>query len=121
MSIRASEGEVKAVIQTELTEEEVVPFLTTANVMVTDILNDEGYGDALLKQIEIYLAAHFVAIRDPQVKSETIGEVATSYHGQSGMGLNFTPYGQQVLLLDHHGVFARIQETKRQAEIKALG
>ena len=120
MATRANEEMVKGIIKTELTEEEITPFLRTANVMVTDILSDEGYGAAILKEIECWLAAHFVAVRDPQVKSEAIGDVSASYHGQSGLGLNFTPYGQQVMLLDHHGKLAEIQSAKRTAELKVI-
>jgi hypothetical protein len=120
MATRASEEEVKQIIQTALTEEEISPFLLAANTLVTAVLSDEGYGTVLLKEIERWLAAHLVAIRDPQVKSETIGAVQASYHGQSGLGLNFTPYGQQVMLLDHHGKLAEIQLSKGTAEIKVM-
>lgn len=117
---RVTEAEVKQIIKTELTLEEVTPFLAAASHLVTEILTDEGYGNDILKDIEMWLAAHFVAIRDPQISKERIGDVDATYHGKSGLGLNHTPYGQQVMLLDHHGKLAEIQDSKGPAEVKAI-
>lgn len=119
--IRATEAEVKEVLDTTLTDDQITPFLTAANVLVTDVLNGEGYGDATLKEIERWLAAHFVAIRDPQVAKEKIGDVDATYHGKSGLGLNHTPYGQQVMILEHHGKLAEISSSKGRAELKVIG
>lgn len=112
MANRVSEKQVKEIIDTELTESEIKPFVITANKLVTATLANEDYSDDILQEIELYLAAHFVAIRDPRVKSETVGQVSVSYHGQSGMGLEHTPQGQQVLLLDYNGVLRKALETK---------
>lgn len=117
---RATEAEVKEIIDTTLTDEQVKPFLTAANLLVTDVLSKEGYGDAILKEIERWLAAHFVAIRDPQMAKEKIGDVNATYHGKSGLGLNHTPYGQQVMILDHHGKLAEISSSKGPAEVKVI-
>lgn len=120
MSNRATEAEVKEVIDTTLTDEAITPFLTVSNLLVTDILTDEGYPDALMKEIERWLAAHLVAIRDPRVSEEKIGDVAAKYQGKSGLGLNHTSYGQQVMVLDHHGKLAEIAQGKGPAEVKTI-
>lgn len=117
---RVTEAEVKKIISTTLTDEEVTPFLSSANVLITDVLTDEGYGDATLKEIEKWLAAHFVAIRDPQVAKEKIGDVDAAYQGKTGLGLNHTSYGQQVMILDHHGKLAEIAQSKGPAEVKTI-
>src|SRR3990167_9686247 len=96
---RATEAEVKEIIGTPLTNSQVAPFLTAATLLVDGLLADEGYPVALLAEIERWLAAHFVAVRDPRVSREAIGQGTTAFHGQSKLRLDHTPYGQQVMLL----------------------
>lgn len=120
MTARASEAMVKEIIDTDLTAEQITPFLRTANTMVTDLLSSEGYSSSTLKNIECWLAAHFVAMRDPQVTKEKIGDVNAEYEGKTAMGLNSTRYGQQAMVLEHHGVLAQVASGKRPAEVKAI-
>jgi len=121
MATRSTEEEVKKIIDTALTNEQVTPFLRMANRLVTDVLTNEEYGADLLADIECWLAAHFLsAARDPQIQAEKTGDGNWKYHGKSGLGLNFTPYGQQVMMLEHHGVLAQISSSKGSMSIKAL-
>jgi hypothetical protein len=120
MANRATEAEVKEILDTNLEETEITPFLNAANTVVTDVLMDEEYSDDLLKTIETWLAAHFVAIRDPRISKEKVGDGDATYHGKSGLGLNHTPYGQQVMLMDHHGKLAEITSSKGPAEVKVI-
>jgi len=120
MATRATEAEVKAIIDTDRTVEQVTPFLKVANLLVTDMLTDQEYSDSLLKEIERWLAAHFVAIRDPRTVREKIGEAEDTYQGKFGEGLSGTSYGQQVMLLDYKGVLAEITAAKGSAELKAI-
>ena len=102
--MRTTERDVLDLIDTDLEEREVTPFLRTANVVVTDAVGDDAdYSSDLLEQLELWLAAHFVAIRDPRVVSETIGDAKATYHGKSGLGLDHTPYGQQLRVIDTKG------------------
>jgi len=117
---KATEAEVKEILQTTLTDEEITPFLAAADALVTDVLADEGYADSLLKEIKRWLTAHFVAIRDPQVSKEKIGDVDATYQGKTSLGLNHTSYGQQVMVLDHHGKLAEIAQSKGPAEVKTI-
>jgi hypothetical protein len=99
--------EVKDIIDTDLTEAQINAFIRSANLMVTNRLTSLIVSADLLKDIELWLSAHFVAIRDPRQKSVSIGSASTSFHGNSGMGLDFTPYGQQVKLLDYTGELSK--------------
>lgn len=117
---RTTNDEVKKIIDTDLTAEEVNPFLNAADVLVADLLSDEGYGNDLLQQIVKWLAAHFVAIRDPRVAKEKFGDADATYQGKTGMGLQHTSYGQQVMILDHHGVFAEVSSAKVSASLKVI-
>lgn len=104
----ATEADVLQIIDTDLTEEEITPFLNVAAVMVTDLLADESYSADLSREIERWLAAHFTAIRDPQLIEEKIGDATAKYGAKVGSGLEATRYGQQVLLLDSNGIFAEL-------------
>jgi hypothetical protein len=120
MATRASEQEVKEIIDTALTVDQITPFLRAANRLINDALADEGYGAELLHEIECWLTAHFIASRDPRTLSETIGDASATFWGTSGLGLNGTSYGQNVMLLEHHGKLAQITEAKGPAEVKVI-
>ena len=117
MSTRVDGDEVKEIIETELTALQIVPFITAANLIVTDQLTGE-HSAALLVEIERWLAAHFVAIRDPRAKAEKTDDASATYYGKDGLGLNHTPYGQQVKILDTTGILASLG--KRKAEFRSI-
>jgi len=115
MAARVTEDEVKEILNTSLT---LTAFITAANLIVTDKLGPEGLSDDQLKEIERWLAAHFAAIRERQPQQEGIGDAQATYYGGSDLGLDFTPYGQQVKILDPTGILANIG--KRKTEITAI-
>ena len=90
-------------ICTELEDNEDVStdiFISSAHTIVYEELLHTDYGTDRLTLIELYLAAHFAAITYPVTSSEGIGGKANeSYQYKVGLGLNFTKYGQQALLL----------------------
>lgn len=114
---RCTGVEVKEILDTVLTEDEVIPFITAANLVVTDMLSSSSLSTAMLKEIEKWLAAHFVAIRDPRISRENTEEVSATYHGKSDMGLDHTPYGQQVRLLDTTGAMTNLGKRKASVEV----
>ena len=114
---RVTQGEVEAIIDTDV--EDLLPFIAIADALVTDKLTGQGIGTAMLKEITRWLAAHFVAIRDPRVKQDKTAEAsATFFLGKEGEGLKATPYGQQVLALDTSGTLANLG--KRTASVEAI-
>ena len=120
MSYRVTSDEVKGIIGTSLTD--LIPFIRTANAVVNDSLSiDIAAGDVsatILKELELWLAAHFIAIRDPQVKSEKVGDAAVTYRGTDGKGLNATTYGQQAIAIDPTGQLSQI--SAKRAEVKSI-
>lgn len=114
---RCTGAEVKEILDTALTESEIAPFITAANLIVTDMLSSSALSTAMLKEIERWLAAHFVAIRDPRISREKTEEAEATYHGKSDMGLNHTPYGQQVKVLDTTGTMANLGKRKASVEV----
>lgn len=121
MAIRVTEAEVKQIVPTTLTDEQVTPYLCSANRLIEGVLVGLGYEESELALIELWLAAHLVSVRDPAVASETIGAVSATYHGKSGMGLEHTPYGQQVLFFEYKGTFKALADGRRSAEMKIIG
>ena len=108
---RVDSTEVKEIIATDLTD--LSAYITAANILVTSELTASGLSNAHLKEIERWLAAHFVSIKDPIVSKEKIGDAEVTY-ASGGMtytnamkdaaGLNSSPYGQQALILDTTGI-----------------
>lgn len=116
MAERVTSDEVKKLIDTEISD--LSPFIKAANLTVNQYIQNDGLGTALLKEIERWLTAHFVAMRERQLTSETVGDAANQYGGNFGMGLDFTQYGQQVKMLDATGKLAN--GTRRSAMFKVL-
>ncbi|UCE65934.1 MAG: DUF4054 domain-containing protein [Candidatus Zixiibacteriota bacterium] len=117
---RTDVNAVRAIIDTKLEESQIENHIETANLMVNTLLADEGYSSGLLTEIEKWLAAHYVATQDPRRRAENLGDLNVTYEGRSGgTPLEQTRYGQQVLMLDHHGVFANASKAKGQIKFKA--
>lgn len=117
MANRCTGIEVLEILDTALTENEIAPFITASNLVVTDMLGSSSLSTAMLKEIERWLAAHFAAIRDPRISKENTEEAGATYHGKSDMGLDHTPYGQQVRLLDTTGTMTNLGKRKASVEV----
>jgi len=117
MAVRVSDTEVKLVIDTSL--DDLTPFILVASQQVDRIAAVGTLGAAVLKEIERWLAAHFVAIRDKRTVSDKVGDSSHKYEGETGMGLDFTRYGQQAKLLDTTGTLSDVG--KRKASMTYLG
>ena len=100
-----------------LTTAKVTPYLTPANTMVTNYLADEiTDDDDLLELIERYLTAHLVAlVIEKETKTESVGQgdIAVSYGGSWGKGLQYTSYGQTAMMLDTTKILESVNKGKR--------
>lgn len=105
---RTTYAEVSEVIETTLTEAQVNAFINAASRVVTTVLAASGLAAASLEDIEMFLAAHLLSMRDQRAAAETIGDYQITYQGTSGLGLDATLYGQQVKLLDTTGLLANL-------------
>ena len=126
MANRVTGSEVKEIISTTLSAEALAPFITAANLLVTAKAGSSAYSTAELKELERWLSAHFVSIRDPSksaVVEKQVGESRERYAVMKSSGvkrsLETTPYGQQVLILDYLGCFADIGA--RTASLTSVG
>ena len=102
---RVTDAEVKAIIDTE---RDVAPFIETASLIVDEDVSGNGPSVARLRQIELYLAAHFVAITEERggLISSATGAGKETYANNFKEGLRSTRYGQQAMSLDTSGSLA---------------
>ena len=99
---------VKEIVDTDLTNAQINNFINAAHLLVVQAdLAGSGLAEALLVEIERWLSAHFLSIRDKRVEQESVGgEWSAKYQGKTDMGLEATTYGQQALALDTSGELA---------------
>ena len=104
--MRTTEAAVLEIMDTELTEIQLTPFLTTANVLVTTKLAG-ALSDTILAEIEKYLAAHLASFKSKYAIRETVSEASWTTGFKGGEGLSATPYGEMVKLLDTTGIMTQ--------------
>lgn len=112
--------EVKAIVATSM---DVSTFIATADLIVSEDLADKGLSADRLKQIELYLAAHFLAITQEKggLKSQKIGEAAESYQIRTDMkGFGLTRFGQQAMDLDTSGTLRTMATTVGTAKFRVV-
>jgi len=107
---RVTEADVLEIIDTTLQTGEIDPFINTATMLVDGYLEDKGLSDEVLTEIEKYLAAHVLSVKDQRVKTEKIDVLGFTYTGSFGIGLKNTQYGQMAILLDTSGTLGEIAE-----------
>jgi len=119
MANRTTATEVKAIMDTSLEDSEVDVYIGIANPIVTDVMDGSGIGTVRLEEIERWLTAHFITVtRERMGDAEKLGEASIKYIGKFGMGLDSTPFGQTVQILDTTGQFG--DQGKRPISITAI-
>ena len=121
---RVTGSEVKEIINTKLTASEVEPFILAANSVITAMCSSASYDATHLKELERWLTAHLVAIRDPSrsaVVEQKAGSASQKLQvaAKDPTGLATTPYGQQVLILDYLNTLSNLGRQK--ATIRTFG
>lgn len=118
---RAGENDVRAIIQADSTIDNLFPFITVAEGLV-DYVDSRDTENLLtahqLKQIEIYLAAHFYASRDQQYSSNKTGDASAKFQvGISGIGpMELNDWGRHAMMLDITGTLSRLNEQNKKGK-----
>lgn len=129
MANRVTVTEVKQIIPIDasILETDLVIYITPANFLVNRVQTEGGQTDATkLKELERWLAAHFMAIRDMRSNMEKADVVSQSFQFRLGLNFNVTMFGQTALVMDETGILARLQaqaegEGSATAEFFAVG
>ena len=118
MANRVTEAEVLAIMNNSLEAADVLPFITGANVFITDLLADGDLSDETLKEIERWLSAHMVAVsKDRVLKEAGASGAEAKWAGSWGEELSSTQFGQMVLMLDTTNTLRDLKANRRAASI----
>jgi hypothetical protein len=123
VTARVTAEAVKEVVSTSLSDDVVLTnHIDTANVLVDEHLGASGLSDALLQKIELYLAAHYVALTEEggALTRDKIGDADQSYANIYDMGLKGTRFGQQALALDSTGALSAATTSSLKAEFRVV-
>jgi hypothetical protein len=114
-----TDAEVKAVVDTQ---RDTTPFIATAHLLITEDLAASGLSTARLTQIELYLAAHFVALTEERgnLSEHTVGDATEKYSMKLGSGLSLTRYGQQAVNLDTSGKLRTLANEGQSAQFRVV-
>ena len=96
---------------------DLTSILTMASGFVDEQLADVGLGDALLIEIEKYLAAHFTALREVKagISSERADDASVTYTVGQVTNTDFlqsTHFGQVAISLDVSGTLSNAGRPK---------
>ena len=118
MTVRATATEVKQILgDTTLSTTVIDSYIKGANALINQVLGTEVTD--LLTEIERWFAAHMIAsTRERMAKTEKAGTAEIEYLGTYEGGLDSTPYGQMVKMLDTTGRMAMLG--KRPVSITAI-
>ena len=122
MATRVTEEDVLAILatDTELDYGMIDPYITSANVFITGILEGK-LSDPVLFEIERWLSAHMASVsRERLAKEEGAGGAYIKYAGEWGDALASTQYGQMVLMLDTSNTLSNLSKGKYKAWIVAI-
>ena len=103
-------GDVKEIIDTDLTDARVANFINAAYLMTVPLSGNlvACGGNAMLEIIQLFLAAHFLTVYERTVKSQSVGgEWSITFAMKDGEGLMSSLYGQNALALDCSGILAK--------------
>jgi hypothetical protein len=102
---------------------ETAHIVTDQQLLTPNKITDEE----MLRQIEMYLAAHFLksmaSARGP-LAGETFGDSSERYHNIFAAGLGSTIFGQHAMAIDYTGTLSRWSERstgKKTALIRVVG
>ena len=104
--------EVRSVIDTVPGSLDLATFIETADLIITEQLTSATLSAARLKQIELYLAAHFAAISHERggLTTDETGDTKSELSDVYEAGFAMTRYGIAAVQLDTSGVLKAINE-----------
>ena len=114
MAVLATVSDVEELMQETLDDSYVDSILTTVDLVLTKIFENYSgdLSNSLLTEFQKYYAAHLIASTTKRMGAEeNVGDAAIKYMGSFSTGLDSTPYGQMLKLLDVTGMLAKSGKT----------
>ncbi len=116
MAVRTNDAAVKGILGVNYDTKRnpsLSPFIASATALVDRLVacaeeQDYAFVASELELIEMWLSAHFYAAMDQTLSSKSTQGASGGYHGQTGMYLEGTKYGQAAVTLDYSGCLAAI-------------
>lgn len=105
---RVTASEVKDIIDTDLIDARVNAYINSANILVNEVLVNEGLSDALLTEIERWLAAHYITCNERQAIQQVAGPAEQRFSDVFGKHLLSSTFGQTAAQLDTTGKLAKL-------------
>jgi hypothetical protein len=98
---RVDVSEVTDTFDTDEDPAAINQWISIASEYVDDIADaDSGVSSSRLKKIELLVSQHLLAIQDPLVEQDQIGDSTIVYQGEYGMDWDASQYGQHAQMLD---------------------
>ncbi len=118
---RTTAAEVKEIMDTDLSEAQIDPYVDSAHVFVEAALSGKNLSEFTLKEIERWMTAHMIALtRERTAQSEEAGGAKIVYAGEWGKDLDATSYGQMAKMLDTTGTLTAMNQGKKPAFLRAV-
>jgi len=120
---RVSAGAVKEIIATDLSGDVILTsMIDTANLYIDTHLSSAGHGEPILRKIELYLAAHFVALTEEKggMVRDKLGDAETEFADNFSDGIGSTRFGQTAISLDTSGTLASLGAAKLKAQFRVV-
>lgn len=116
---RPETDDVRAVIQTTLTDDEIETIIDDAILIADTCISalPAARQKAILKWLTAHLVSSIKNFGGGGVTSDKLGDASRTFSsGHFGKQLASTSYGQQALLMDPNGCLARIGKAKASIE-----
>lgn len=120
---RVTAAEVKVIFPTT-DGQDMASFIASATLLVDEELVGAGLSEARLKQIELYLSAHFASITLERggLTKQKIDDAEEDYKNiaATSTGLLATRYGQQAVALDTSGALGGMTKSPVKAQFRVV-
>lgn len=122
MALLVTAADVKAIYETDRDDVAVQPFLDAADALASAQLTGKGLTNATLKQVQCYLAAHFLFVTDTGVhealRVEDVSERFTDNWRRPG--LLDSRWGRMAVALDSSGTLAGMTRMEPPARLRVI-
>ena len=112
---------VRAIIETDLTNDQINPYLAAAEVMLLNAFRDKVIDTVTREELKVWLTAHYIAVTRQRVSTkEAAGGASIEYAGVYGAALESTPWGQTAMALDTTGSLKAASGKKGNIQLIAI-